>query len=128
MTLLDLVDHLPALPEVLLLLGACVVMIADLYSGERRRLGYYLTLGTLASCVVLTFYVLGESEGTRYYIFHGLFVSDVMSHLLKLACYMATWAALVYSRQWLIDRNLFRGEFLTVRSRCSEVARALRAA
>ena len=114
MNSMTVLSHLRALPEMVLLLGACVVMIADLYSGERRRLGYNLALGTLALCVLFTFYVLVESEGTRYYIFNGLFVSDVMSHLLKLACYMATWAALVYSRQWLIDRNLFRGEFLTL--------------
>jgi NADH-quinone oxidoreductase subunit N len=33
---------------------------------------------------------------------------------VKLACYAATSVALVYSRQWLLDRGLLRGEFLTL--------------
>ena len=108
-------SHLRALPEMVLLVGACVVMIADLYSRDaRHRIGYNLAQATLALCAALTVYVLGESEGTRAIIFNGLFVSDVLSHLLKLACYGATWAALVYSRQWLVDRGLMRGEYITL--------------
>jgi len=51
---------------------------------------------------------------TRLYIFNGLFVSDVMSNLLKLLSYLAVWATLIYSRQYLVDRGLLRGEFLTL--------------
>ncbi|MGQ0547773.1 MAG: NADH-quinone oxidoreductase subunit NuoN [Betaproteobacteria bacterium] len=114
-TTLAVLSHLRALPEMVLLAGACVVMIADLYSkDERRRIGYNLAQVVLLLCVVLQLYVIAESGGSRYYIFNRLFVSDMMSHVLKLACYAATWAALVYSRQWLIDRRLLRGEFITL--------------
>ena len=34
--------------------------------------------------------------------------------MLKLAAYGAVSAALVYSRQYLLDRGLLRGEFLTL--------------
>src|SRR3970282_863522 len=37
-----------------------------------------------------------------------------MAHVLNFACYVAVWAALVYSRQWLLDRGLLRGEFITL--------------
>ena len=115
MNLALFLDHLPAAPEVILLVGACVVMLADLYSkDERRRIGYYLAQAILLLCVLAQLYVIAESGGTRYYIFNRLFVSDLLSHVLKLACYAATWAALIYSRQWLIDRGLFRGEFITL--------------
>ncbi|HEY6721532.1 MAG TPA: NADH-quinone oxidoreductase subunit NuoN, partial [Burkholderiales bacterium] len=48
------------------------------------------------------------------YGFHGLFVADLMAHVLKLAAYGAVSLALVYSRQYLLDRGLLRGEFLTL--------------
>src|SRR5439155_9458224 len=50
----------------------------------------------------------------KYYIFNGLFVADFMSHLFKLVSYAAVSAALVYSRQWLMDRGLLRGEFISL--------------
>jgi NADH-quinone oxidoreductase subunit N len=37
-----------------------------------------------------------------------------MGHLLKMMCYLAVSAALVYSRQYLQDRSLLRGEFVTL--------------
>ena len=57
---------------------------------------------------------MNGSEGLPVYTFSGLFVADVMSHLLKLAAYIAASVALVYSRQYLLDRGLLRGEFLTL--------------
>src|SRR5439155_2329599 len=47
-------------------------------------------------------------------LFNGLFVSDVMSHLLKLFAYLAVSMTLVYSREYLYDRGLLRGEFMTL--------------
>ena len=115
MNLVVLVNHLPALPEVILLAGACAVMIVDLYvKSERRTLSLVLAQGVLALCAAATLFVLWGSGGAKYYLFNGLFVADLMSHLLKLACYLAAWAALVYSRRWLLDRGLLRGEFITL--------------
>ena len=110
-----ILSHLRALPEMWLLLATCVLMIIDVYSrDERRRITLYGAQAVLAGCFILTLYVLYESEGTRQIIFHGLFVSDVLGHLLKLTCYVAVSAALVYSRQYLADRGLLRGEFVTL--------------
>ncbi|HEY9532228.1 MAG TPA: NADH-quinone oxidoreductase subunit NuoN [Burkholderiales bacterium] len=106
-------DHLPALPEALLLVGACVLMIADARASD-RRLGYWIAQVTLLLCFLATLWVLDISDGRRYYIFSNLFVSDTLSHLLKATCYLAVFTALVYSRQYLIDRDLMRGEFLSL--------------
>jgi NADH-quinone oxidoreductase subunit N len=98
-----------------LLVATCAIMIIDVYSRDAaRRVTLYATQFALAGCFVLTLYVLYESEGTRRIIFNGLFVSDVMGHLLKLVSYVAVSAALVYSRQYLSDRGLLRGEFVTL--------------
>jgi NADH-quinone oxidoreductase subunit N len=108
-------NHLPALPEALLLLGACVLMIADTYSrDEGRAASYWIAQITLALCFAATLFVVYYAEAGKYYIFNGLFVADFLSHLVKVVSYAAVSAALVYSRQYLIDRNLLRGEFISL--------------
>jgi NADH-quinone oxidoreductase subunit N len=111
----DLINHLPALPEVIVLLGACVLMLVDLYvKSERRVASFRLAVGVLAAAGVATLFVQWVDGPAKLYLFHGLFVSDALSNLLKLVCYASVWAALVYSRQYLLDRNLLRGEFITL--------------
>jgi NADH-quinone oxidoreductase subunit N len=109
------VDHLPALPEAILLLGACALMIFDLYVKDASR-GATLWFAQiiLVLCAGATLFVLWGSGGAKYLIFSGLFVADVMGHLLKLFSYLAVSAALVYSRQYLFERGLLRGEFVTL--------------
>jgi len=116
MTWTDVLNHLPALPEAILLAGACALMIVDLYvKDERRGVTVAFAQVLLALCAAATLFVLwGGAGGKRYLIFNGLFVADVMGHLLKLVCYLSVSAALVYSRQYLADRGLLRGEFITL--------------
>src|SRR2546426_3950519 len=110
-----LIDHIPALPEILLLLGACAIMIADLYvKHEGRRATFIAAQLLLAACAAVTLYVMIETPQGRYYLFNGLFVADALANLLKLVCYLAVSAALVYSRSYLLERGLLRGEFLTL--------------
>ena len=115
MSLSLLVDHMPAAPEAILLVGACAVMILDLYvKSERRGASLAAAQVVLALCALATLFVLWIAEERKYHLFNGMFVADVMSHVLKLACYAAVSAALVYSRRWLFDRGLLRGEFITL--------------
>ncbi len=104
-----------ALPEMLLLGGACALMLVDLYvAGERRRASYWLSQFILLACALGTAFVMLGTGGQLVYAFNDLFVADMMGHLLKLAAYIAVSVALAYSRQYLLDRALLRGEFLTL--------------
>ncbi|MGE0875560.1 MAG: NADH-quinone oxidoreductase subunit NuoN [Burkholderiales bacterium] len=108
-------DFFPALPEIFLLAGACVLLIADLFvKSERRGVTLALAQAILAGCAALTFYVMVVTGGALLYTFSGLFVADVMSHVLKLVAYISVSAALVYSRQYLLDRGLLRGEYFAL--------------
>src|SRR5713101_4297966 len=110
-----LLDHMPVLPEIIVLAGACALMIVDLYvTSERRVVSYYVAHGVLVACAAATVFVQWVDGPTKLYLFSGLFVSDVMSNVLKLASYASVWLALVYSRQYLLDRGLLRGEFITL--------------
>ncbi len=109
------IDHLPALPEMLLLAGTCAIMIADLYvKDEGRRVSAGLAQVVLALCAAATLFVIWASGGATYYLFNGLFVADSLSHLLKLVCYLAVSVALVYSRSYLAERGMLRGEFISL--------------
>ena len=108
-------NFFPALPEMFLLLMACVVMVADLYVKSERRTGsFLLAQGALLGCALLSGFILVSTGGELLYSFSNLFVADVMSHVLKLSAYVAVSVALVYSRQYLLDRALLRGEFLVL--------------
>jgi NADH:ubiquinone oxidoreductase subunit 2 (subunit N) len=67
----------------------------------------------LLLCALATLFIQWSSGTSRYCLFNGLFVVDVMANLLKLAAYCAVSVTLVYSRQYLLDRGLLRGEFLS---------------
>ncbi|HEX5092273.1 MAG TPA: NADH-quinone oxidoreductase subunit NuoN [Burkholderiales bacterium] len=115
MSLAELLSHLRALPEMILLLGACVLMLVDLASkSPTRRTSYLFAQGVLAACFLATAYVIRESEWQRATIFYGMYVSDMLGHILKLFSYLAVSAALVYARPYLLDRGLLRGEFLSL--------------
>jgi NADH-quinone oxidoreductase subunit N len=108
-------NALVALPEMVLLAGAGALMIVDLLvKDQRRRLSSLLAQLILLACAAATLFVLSGTGGRLVYAFHGLFVADAMGHLLKLAAYVAVSAALAYSRLYLLDRGLLRGEFLTL--------------
>ena len=114
MDLITLIDHLPALPEILLLVGTCALMIGDLHvKSEQRRATFWWAQVLIALCLLATLFI--DSKTVKHlYIFNGLFVVDHLANLLKIACYLAVSAALVYSRQYLAERGLLRGEFVTL--------------
>src|SRR5688500_15493046 len=110
------IDHLPALPEVIVLVGTCALMIFDLYVKDERRgatLAFAQVVLLLAAAATV-FVLLSAGRPSKYLSFNGLFIADTMSHLLKLLCYLSVSAALVYSRQYLLERGLLRGEFVTL--------------
>ena len=110
-----LIDHLPALPEVVLLVGACALMIFDLYvKHEGRAASAAFAQVVLYLCAAATVFVIWGSGGNKYVLFNGLFVADLMAHLLKLVCYLAVSAAIVYSRSYLVERGMLRGEFMSL--------------
>jgi NADH-quinone oxidoreductase subunit N len=111
---MNLVDHIPVLPEVILLVGACAVMIADLYVKDKgRRTTVGIAQVILALCALTTLFVDKYTQH-RLVLFNGLFVVDHMANLLKVVCYLSVSAALVYSRTYLEERKLLRGEFVSL--------------
>lgn len=106
-------DLIIALPELFMLGMACLILVVDLYLPDsRRRMTYLLSLLALAFSVILVLGPHGSPSGTeRIYAFNDTYVRDAMSDLLKVFIFIITGMVFLYSREYLTQRGIFRGEF-----------------
>ena len=106
---LDALNIAIAWPEIFLLTMACVVLVVDVYIDDvRRNLSYSLSQITLLFTAGLI--TLGEAD-QRVLAFNDMFVQDRLGDTLKLFILAITFVVFVYSRDYLRDRNIFKGEF-----------------
>jgi NADH-quinone oxidoreductase subunit N len=103
---------LPAYPELFLLVAVCVILVADLFVSDARRVvTYALTQAALIGCFLITYVTAAVEPVTT---FSGMFVDDLMADVLKLLIYIGVMVILVYSRPYLTARGMFRGEFFAL--------------
>jgi len=102
-------DLISALPEMILLGMAMLVLIADLFLKQSNRIAIYgLSQFALLMAAYVTFTTHAPGVG---YAFSGTFVDDAMSDVLKLMIYFGTSLIFVYTRQYIQLRDMYRGEF-----------------
>jgi len=100
----------PAIAEIWLAAAACIVLLVDVFAGERRRgLTPTLTLLVLMLGAALTAQY-GRVE-QRTVLFDGMYVADDLGWALKLAGFLFVAVALLYSRSYLENRRILRGEY-----------------
>ena len=100
----------PATPEVCVAVAACVVLLVDVYGGNKRRgLSATLTMVGLLVGVVLTsrFGMVLQRE----VLFNGMYVADALGTFLKLAAFVAMATAVFYSQNYLEQRDMLGGEY-----------------
>lgn len=103
---------IPAQPEIALLIGLCVVLIADLFICDNRRIiTYYLSLLVLIIVAVIQFVVWPSRPMLA---FNDMFIVDELSQLVKSFMYVFVFLGFVYSKNYLTDRNMLKGEFFTL--------------
>ncbi len=100
----------PVTPEISLTAAICLILLIDVFAGEKRAgLTSTLTLIALAVCAALTVEYAHVTE--RMLLLHGMYVADELAFALKLAAFAVVAVALLYSRSYLINRNILRGEY-----------------
>ena len=105
-------DVAPAGAEVLLLAAICVVLLVDLGLDDRRRwITYVLSIVSLAGAAWASSQVGGTGRSVALF---GHYVSDPMGTVLKLVNYAVVAVALLYSREYLAKRGLFKGEYFVL--------------
>ena len=102
---------LPAAAEIFLLVMVCFILIFDLLLKTNKIYTYLFVQLTLLGCSLVT---VGTHERGVFYAFNGMFVDDLLSDVLKMLSYLGMSMVLVYSRQYLLLRGLFTGEFLVL--------------
>ena len=103
-------DLAPAFAEMFLAVGICVILITDLFLPQPRRdITYVLAL----LCLVGTAWASSaiELDGSPMVIFSGHFIADPLSQFLKIFVIAVVGVAFVYSREYLRERDLYRGEY-----------------
>ncbi len=102
-------NFIPAIPEIFVLTMACVALVVDVFIAERYRLfTYQLSQATLVAAAVMAIMLYPDG---RVLTFNGTFVSDGMSTVLKVSIFVVTFFVFFYSKEYLRERNLFKGEY-----------------
>lgn len=99
----------PVLPEIVLLASACVILVLDLFLHDRYRLTTYVL--SLAALIATAATVLWVSEGGSRTLLSGAYVQDAMGDALKVALLVVSLFAFIYAKDYLRQRNIFRGEY-----------------
>ncbi len=106
--MIDKLSWISAYPEIILLIMACVIALADLgVTSARRTSTHWLTLVTLA--VVAALEASYASAGATVYGFGNMVVSDPMGNWLKCFSTIALMVTLVYGRPYAAERDMLRG-------------------
>jgi NADH-quinone oxidoreductase subunit N len=121
-------DLFAILPELVLLTVTCLLLVVSVYIPENvsaipgveqdifhtpRGVGfvYFFTLILLA---YLIFAFIGRIGDVSLVAMNGLFQSDPFSNLLKACSCGAVLVSLIYSKQYLKDRAMFRPDFIVL--------------
>ncbi len=108
----QLAQFAPALPEIFVLAMVSLILVIDAAVDDSKRyLAYVLSLLTLAGAAVLT---VRDFSTLPVLTLGGLFVDDPLSDVLKLFLYLSVAVVLVYSRDYLRERGLYKGEFFVL--------------
>lgn len=104
-------NMLPVLPEIWVLAMACVILVVDLYAKPHRMIAYWLCQATLIGAALLT---MARVSMAPELTFSNMFVHDHLSDLLKLAFYLIIFFVFTYSREYIRERGMYRGEYFVL--------------
>ena len=125
---MELLDLIVLLPELVILLSACVLLVLSVFVKEtplaadgmvREVFDTPRGANLVYNGALLLLLVIGTVFALRIpdlpiYAMMGLFQADPLANLLKSASCFALLISLIYSRQYLVDRGMFRPDFMVL--------------
>ncbi len=99
----------PAIPEMIMLAMACLVLVVDLFLPQEKR-GFTLLLSVLTLVLTIVAIIL-VAPANSIASFGGSFVLDQLAVTLKIAVCGIGILVFVYSRDYLIDHDIYKGEY-----------------
>ncbi len=100
----------PAISEIWLVVAICVILLVDAFAGQTRR-GLTPTLTLIALAVGAALTVTYANVDHRTILFDGMYIADGLAYTLKLFGYVFVAFGLLYSRDYLEERGILRGEY-----------------
>ena len=105
-------DLVLAAPEIFLLAAICVILLVDLFLSDRSRwVTFLLSLLALAG---VSWLAADSGVDVRTVAWRGSYVADPVGNLLKIVASGALAVVFLYSRDYLRERGLLKGEFFVL--------------
>ncbi|KNE76023.1 NADH-ubiquinone oxidoreductase chain N [Candidatus Burkholderia crenata] len=98
------------LPDGLLMLMVVVAWLNDTIFGAKSRHSTYL-ISVVSAIVVGVWFAFQALDPTPHYYFTRMYVVDPFASTMKAVVTLGFAVSIIYSRKYLEDRNLFRGDF-----------------
>ncbi len=107
-----MIDYSLAASEIFLAAAICAVLMVDVFlSEENRGLTYLLSMAALIGAAAVSALTGVDAAETT---FGGSYIADPASTVLKLVAYLTIAVVFLYSRDYLRDAGLFKGEFFVL--------------
>jgi len=105
-------NYAAAAPEIFLGLAICAVLMADVFlRDDQRNVTYVLAmLALIGTAAVTAMFAVTEQVVT----FHDAYVTDPASGVLKMFAYVTVGVTFLYSREYLQNNGLLKGEFFVL--------------
>ncbi len=98
------------LPDALLMFAVVVAWLNDTFVGQNgRRTTYYIAV--VSSVIAGVWFAINAFDPTPHYFFSRMYVVDPFASAMKAVVSLGYAVTIVYSRKYLEDRDLFRGDF-----------------
>ena len=106
-------DILIVLPEIIVSLMACLILVLDLYLPARLRAWTSFSLA-LVTLLITGLIILSNSGSNSVVGLNSLVVKDRISDLLKSGICLFSAVVFVYSRRYALERGFWRGEYVVL--------------
>jgi len=100
------------LPEIFVLSTAMIVLMTDLFIKPSMR---WIIFALSQFALLGSAYLTGQHfNHETEFAFSNMFIRDGLADLLKMMSYVGTSLIFFYSRSYMKDRNLYRGEYFSL--------------
>ena len=106
-----IIEHFQYIPELTLLIGACIVLLTGAFSSVQNGKVYFLSQLTLLLAMLVS--ITSATDGPTFY-YNGFYVIDDLAVLTKTVMCGLMFVVLLYSREFINKNKLPAGEYYTL--------------
>lgn len=98
-----------ALPEIIVLITACLALLADLFFRHHyKSIAFYIACSGLIIAACVSYLFIGSY---KLLILNGLFISDDAGNIMKFFIYLTVLLSFIYSRNYIDERKMPSGDY-----------------